>query len=200
MATLGGIRDSSNQNSTTVDSLGRFAVEQHNSKENALLEFVRVVKAQEQVVAGTMHHLTLEVVDAGKKMLYEAKVWVKPWLNFKELHDFKQAGDAPSVSTSDLGVKEGGHAEGLQSVPAHDPVVKDAADHALKAIQQRSNSLVPYELQEIVHAKAEVVGETANLHLLLKVKRGNKEEKFNAQVHKDNEGTFKVNKWEQDHS
>jgi hypothetical protein len=41
-------------------------------------------------------------------------------------------------------------------VPVHDPVVKDAADHAVKTIQQRSNSLFPYELLEIIHAKAEV--------------------------------------------
>lgn len=58
---------------------------------NALLEFSKVVKAKEQVVAGTMHHLTLEVIDAGKSKLYEAKVWVKPWLNFKELQEFKPA-------------------------------------------------------------------------------------------------------------
>lgn len=59
---------------------------------NALLEFTKVVKAEEQVVAGTMYHLTLEVINAGKKKLYEAKVWVKPWLNFKELQEFKPAG------------------------------------------------------------------------------------------------------------
>jgi hypothetical protein len=41
-------------------------------------------------------------------------------------------------------------------VPAHDPQVQDAANHAVKTIQQRSNSLFPYELQEVVHAKAEV--------------------------------------------
>ena len=66
-----------------------------------------MVKAQEQVVAGTMHHLTLEVVDAGKKKLYEAKVWVKSWMNFKELQDFKHAGDVPSITHSDLGAKKG---------------------------------------------------------------------------------------------
>uniref|UniRef100_A0A6N2L8I0 Cysteine proteinase inhibitor n=1 Tax=Salix viminalis TaxID=40686 RepID=A0A6N2L8I0_SALVM len=38
---------------------------------------------------GTMHHLTIEDIEAGKKKLYEAKVWVKPSLNFKELHEFK---------------------------------------------------------------------------------------------------------------
>lgn len=61
---------------------------------NALLEYAKVVKAKEQVVAGTLHHLTVEVIDAGTKKLYEAKVWVKPWLNFKELQEFKHAGDS----------------------------------------------------------------------------------------------------------
>lgn len=65
-----------------------------NFLKNALLEFAKVVKAKEQVVAGTMHHLTVEVIDAGTKKLYEAKVWVKPWLNFKELQEFKHAGDS----------------------------------------------------------------------------------------------------------
>lgn len=41
-------------------------------------------------------------------------------------------------------------------MPVHDPVVKDAADHAVKSIQQKSNSLFPYELREIIDAKAEV--------------------------------------------
>jgi hypothetical protein len=54
-----------------------------------------------------MHHLTIEAVEAGKKKLYEAKVWVKPWLNFKELHEFKDAGDVPVFTSSDLGVKRG---------------------------------------------------------------------------------------------
>lgn len=74
---------------------------------NSLLEFSRVVRTQEQVVAGTLHHLTLEAIEAGEKKLYEAKVWVKPWLNFKELQEFKPAGDAPSFTSADLGVKKG---------------------------------------------------------------------------------------------
>jgi hypothetical protein len=76
---------------------------------NSLLEFARVVKAREQVVAGTLHHLTLEAIDGGEKKIYEAKVWVKPWLNFKELQEFKHAGDggAPSFTSADLGVLKG---------------------------------------------------------------------------------------------
>lgn len=60
---------------------------------NAVLELAKVVKAKEQVVAGTLHHLTIEAIEAGKKKLYEANVWVKPGLNFKELQEFKHAGD-----------------------------------------------------------------------------------------------------------
>lgn len=75
--------------------------------QNALLEFARVLKAKEQVVAGTMYHLTLEAVDAGKKKIYEAKVWVKPWMNFKQLQEFKYAQDVATSMTSDLGVKRG---------------------------------------------------------------------------------------------
>ncbi|KAK9124956.1 hypothetical protein Scep_013802 [Stephania cephalantha] len=95
MASLGGVRDSVGaQNDAEIESLAKFAIEEHNKKENALLEFARVLKAKEQVVAGTMHHLTLEAIDAGKKKIYEAKVWVKPWMNFKHLEEFKHSGDS----------------------------------------------------------------------------------------------------------
>lgn len=58
--------------------------------QNSVLKFARLVKAKEQVVAGIMYYFTLEADDeAGKTKVYEAKVWVKPWINFKELQEFK---------------------------------------------------------------------------------------------------------------
>ncbi|GKV28997.1 hypothetical protein SLEP1_g37982 [Rubroshorea leprosula] len=155
---LGGFHDcKGTQNSAEIESLARFAVQEHNKKENALVEFARVLKAKEQVVAGKIYYLTLEVIDAGKKKIYEAKVWVKPWLNFKQLQEFKQAEEGPSSFTPlDLGVKRAYHGEGWQAVPTNDPEVQNAANHALKSIQQRSNSLFPYELTEILNSKAKV--------------------------------------------
>ncbi|PKA66982.1 Cysteine proteinase inhibitor 6 [Apostasia shenzhenica] len=119
MATVGGVRDvEANQNSTEIEDLARFAVDEHNRKEvgfpsnvlesrlcprvlqNALLEFARVVKAKQQVVSGTLYHLTLEAVVAGRKKLYDAKVWVKPWLNHRELKEFTHIGDGESASSS----------------------------------------------------------------------------------------------------
>ncbi|KAI9114644.1 hypothetical protein K1719_014342 [Acacia pycnantha] len=102
MAALdGGIEDvPGSQNSLAIDSLARFAVEDYNKKQNALLEFGKVISAKEQVVAGTMYYITLEATDGGKKKIYEAKVWEKPWLNFKEVQEFKPVGDAPVESSS----------------------------------------------------------------------------------------------------
>ncbi|KAG0496054.1 hypothetical protein HPP92_000671 [Vanilla planifolia] len=90
MATVGGLRDvDTNQNSIKIDQLARFAVDDHNKKE---------------VVAGTLYHLTLEAIDAGKKELYDVKVWVKPWLNHKELQEFKHVGDGESAGTASADV------------------------------------------------------------------------------------------------
>ncbi|CAL4976899.1 unnamed protein product [Urochloa decumbens] len=211
---LGGVKENpAAANSAESDGLGRFAVDEHNKRQNALLEFVRVVEAKEQVVAGTLHHLTLEAIEAGKKKVYEAKVWVKPWLDFKELQDFVHKGDAATFTTADLGAKKGsryrsydvallllllspifcGHEAGWCEVPVEDPVVKDAAHHAVKSIQERSNSLFPYELLEIVRAKAQVVEDFAKFDILMKLKRGSKEEKIKAEVHKSLEGAFVLN-------
>ncbi|KAJ0775585.1 putative Cystatin domain-containing protein [Helianthus annuus] len=64
---------------------------------NALLEFGKVVNTKEQVVAGKMYYITLEATDGGVKKTYEAKVWVKPWENFKELQEFKPVDAATSA-------------------------------------------------------------------------------------------------------
>lgn len=63
--------------------------------QNATLELVGVVKVKEQVVAGKMYYLTLEAKESnGEKKLYEAKIWVKPWMDFKELQEFKELDDS----------------------------------------------------------------------------------------------------------
>jgi hypothetical protein len=68
--------------------------------QNSLLEFKRVVNTKQQVVSGTMYYITFEVTDGGHRKVYEAKVWEKPWMNFKEVQEFKLVGDAPSDSSA----------------------------------------------------------------------------------------------------
>ncbi|KAJ1384124.1 Proteinase inhibitor I25, cystatin, conserved site [Sesbania bispinosa] len=101
MTTLGGPRAvAGSQNSLEIDNLARFAIEEHNKKQNALLEFARVVSATQQVVSGTLYHIKLEANDGGKKNVYETKVWEKPWMNFKEVQEFKLVEDAPAESSA----------------------------------------------------------------------------------------------------
>ncbi|XP_028082046.1 cysteine proteinase inhibitor A-like isoform X1 [Camellia sinensis] len=96
-AISGGITEVKDaENSLEMASLARFAVDEHNKKENACLEFSKVVNAKQQVVAGMMYYITLEATNGGQKKAYEAKVWEKSWMKFKELQEFKPIGDAPS--------------------------------------------------------------------------------------------------------
>ncbi|PRQ45744.1 putative Cystatin domain-containing protein [Rosa chinensis] len=194
---LGGFKDSrASQNS--AESIALFAVQEHNKQQNGVLEFARVLNSREQVVAGKIYHLTLEAVDAGINKIYEAKVWVKPWINFKQLQEFKLAHHVPSFTSSDLGLKPDGHGPGWRPVPIHDPEVQDAATHAVQSLQLRSNSLYPYELLEILLAKAKVIEDYARFHLLLKVKRGIQEQKLWVEVNKNIEGRFYSSGMERD--
>lgn len=57
------------------------------------LEYKRLLGAKTQVVAGTMHHLTVEVADGETKKVYEAKVLEKAWENLKQLESFNHLHD-----------------------------------------------------------------------------------------------------------
>uniref|UniRef100_A0A1J3F9A5 Cysteine proteinase inhibitor n=1 Tax=Noccaea caerulescens TaxID=107243 RepID=A0A1J3F9A5_NOCCA len=91
---LGGVRDiDPNANDLQVESLARFAVDEHNKKENVTLEYKRLIGAKTQVVSGTMHHLTVEVADGETNKVYEAKVLEKAWENLKQLEGFTHLRD-----------------------------------------------------------------------------------------------------------
>ncbi|XP_009130862.1 cysteine proteinase inhibitor 7 [Brassica rapa] len=188
---LGGYRDSTNNRNGggEIDDIALFAVQEHNKRENCVVELARVLKATEQVVAGKLYSLTLEVIEAGEKKIYEAKVWVKPWMkNFKQLQEFKSV--VPSFTVSDLGLKSDGNGFEWRSVSTNDPEVQEAAKHAVKSIQQRSNSLFPYKLVDIILARAKVVEDRVKFELLLKLEKGNKAEKLMVEVMKYQNGKF----------
>ncbi|KAH9304767.1 hypothetical protein KI387_009171 [Taxus chinensis] len=202
MGTLGGKRAVESEQSVDIDELGRFAIDEHNTQQNEsglLLSFCRVVKAEQQVVAGTVYHLTLEAKPKEEEQdsdhspkLFEAKVWVKSSENFKQLQEFKLCSASSPITPADLGVKrEGlGSLPGWREVPVHDPVIQEAAENAVKKIQQMSNSLAAYILQEVLLAKAEVIDGFAKFDLLLKTKRGAKEEQHKVEMHRSLAGDW----------
>uniref|UniRef100_M1CJZ8 Cysteine proteinase inhibitor n=1 Tax=Solanum tuberosum TaxID=4113 RepID=M1CJZ8_SOLTU len=92
-AKLGGIINVPFPNNPEFQDLARFAVQDYNKKENAHLEYVENLNVKEQLVAGMIYYITLVATDAGKKKIYEAKIWVKVWENFKKVVEFKLVGD-----------------------------------------------------------------------------------------------------------
>ncbi|KAK8707407.1 hypothetical protein V6N13_058468 [Hibiscus sabdariffa] len=55
MATVGGISQvEGSANSLEIENLARFAVDEHNKKGNAMLQFKKVTNVKQQVVSGAM--------------------------------------------------------------------------------------------------------------------------------------------------
>ncbi|MCO5594081.1 hypothetical protein L7F22_048102 [Adiantum nelumboides] len=165
------------QNDLEVQNLAKFVVDEHNSRKNSDLEYAGIVLAHKKVVAGLMYHLKLRASSGGNVNVYEAKVWIKPWEKFKSLEHFERV--ESSLSPADLGTHL---ALGLRTVSFDDPILKEATKEALKSVQARSNSLLPYALKEVVLAHAEVSDEHTKFNVLFKVHRGTKEGQFNAKV------------------
>ncbi|KAL2316909.1 hypothetical protein Fmac_030785 [Flemingia macrophylla] len=84
-------------NSVEIQELARFAVDEHNKKENGGLVFVRVISAKQQAVSGTVYYITFEAKDGETIKTYETKVWVRGWLNSRELQQFKQLTTSATV-------------------------------------------------------------------------------------------------------
>jgi hypothetical protein len=51
----------------------------------------RIQQPEGLISSLTMYHLTIEAKDGTAVNWYEAKIWVKLWLNFQKLEDFKLA-------------------------------------------------------------------------------------------------------------
>ncbi|WMV35655.1 hypothetical protein MTR67_029040 [Solanum verrucosum] len=141
---LGGIINVQGINSLVFQDLARFAVQDHNKKEKAHLEFVEVLNVKEQVVAGMMYYITLAATDAGKKKIYEAKIWVKEWEDFKKVVEFKLVGD----DIAKLG--------GITDVPfPNNPEFRDLARFAVQDYNKKENAHL--EFVEVLNVKEQVV-------------------------------------------
>ncbi|OEL33564.1 Cysteine proteinase inhibitor 3 [Dichanthelium oligosanthes] len=109
-----------------ADDAARFAVAHHNKNQGATLEFTRVLKSKRQVVTGTLHDLILEAADAGKKSLYRAKVWVKPWEDFKSVVEFRLVGDSKAEPESSV-ASDGSSGQAIAKLSLEADIVQEEA-------------------------------------------------------------------------
>lgn len=62
--------------------------------QNSGIKLLKVLSASKQVVAGTLLKLRLLIADGENAVEYEAKVWEKPWENFRQVTEFKAVPDS----------------------------------------------------------------------------------------------------------
>ncbi|PKA58219.1 Cysteine proteinase inhibitor 5 [Apostasia shenzhenica] len=90
-ALLGGWQPIKNLSDPHVQEIARFAVAEHNKKGSGLLQLSRVVSGETQVVSGVKYRLVLQATGgSGAYGEYEAVVWEKAWVKFRQLLSFRQ--------------------------------------------------------------------------------------------------------------
>ncbi|PNX81005.1 cysteine proteinase inhibitor 1-like protein [Trifolium pratense] len=72
-----------------VAEIAQFAVTEYGKQSGTKLILVKVIKGETQVVSGTNYRLVLAAKDKSVTKNYEAIVWEKPWLHFRNLTSFK---------------------------------------------------------------------------------------------------------------
>lgn len=88
---IGGWQPIKDVKNPHVMEIGEFAVAEYNKASKAGLKFESVVKGETQVVSGLNYRLLIYANDGAVTKDYEAGVWEKPWVNFRNLTSFKSA-------------------------------------------------------------------------------------------------------------
>ncbi|QCE04283.1 cathepsin F [Vigna unguiculata] len=168
--TVGGITDvPGSANSVEIANLARFAVDDHNKKQNGVLEFVRVISAKQQVVSGILYYITLEAKDGETKKVYKTKVWVREWLNPKEVQEFNLVTDS-AIETKDGGVGD---------VPSDTLHIENLARFAVDQYNKNENANL--EFVRVIDAKEQVV-EGFIYYITLEAKDGESKNVYEVKV------------------
>lgn len=88
----GGWRPIDNPNDAAVVKIAKFAVTEHNKEAKTSLVFKKVVKGEQQVVAGMNYRLVISAVDSGAVVpkTYKAVVYSRSWENVQKLISFEE--------------------------------------------------------------------------------------------------------------
>ncbi|XP_039119866.1 multicystatin-like [Dioscorea cayenensis subsp. rotundata] len=157
MATTQGINGTEiiNNIDNYIVYLAKFAVEEHNGKENAHLTFSKVVKATiDPVVEGVLYYITLEASNLGVLQLWQAKVWVKESTGYIELKDFHHVVELKAVNIND----------------STDPIVVEFAKFAVREYNRQKSANL--EFVQVLKARTEQVLDGNLYYITLEARNG----------------------------
>lgn len=94
-----GGSDTQRSRKTREMMVAKFAVTEHNKKANINLQFINVIKCQEQVNSGSLYKVVISAKNGttSHPKNYEAIVWLRPWekKDLLTLKSFKKAWCGP---------------------------------------------------------------------------------------------------------
>jgi hypothetical protein len=169
---LGGLRTVGDfENDAHTQQIAQFAVQQLSQREGQELTLDHIESVHKQVVTGTNYQLVLVASNqAGQSQRYEVSVYEPlPQLNEPlQLQKSQKMADKKMLG-------------GAKELSASDPDVVAAAKFATEQLSQQSNSLLPFELKEVVSAHSRVVNGVI-YDLELKLAQGKREENYKVEV------------------
>lgn len=169
---LGGYKKHENHhNDARVQEIAAFAVEEISKKENEKLDLVKVVSVSSQVVAGKNYKLVLDLATPAQKLqAYEVTVYEPLGGQDMQLTEHKPVDKAKAAEAHEQSTERhsGALLGGYKEVEPADDEVTEAAEFATKQLNEQSNSLLPFELKEVLQARTKVTnGKVFELKLSL---------------------------------
>ncbi|XP_049786846.1 T-kininogen 2 isoform X1 [Schistocerca cancellata] len=168
----GDLFDADTEN-VDIKSAAAFAVTKINNWQNSndKLILVQILRAQSQIVAGSLYHLKLEIGESNcsnansgatsectlrensNNQVCDVKVWDRPWLNMREITEIRCSSKSDRTRRAVLPDVPPGS---LQDAEINDSV-KNAAAFAVSEIDKQQDSESKLVLVKIVSAQTQVV-------------------------------------------
>ncbi|XP_069682652.1 uncharacterized protein [Periplaneta americana] len=174
-----------NVSDPVIQEMANIGLNHINNQSNSACtqEVVRIIEASQQVVAGMMYIVTMEVgcttchkgqngdsntcnqhVNSNNQICV-VKIWDKPWLNFREVQEATcSAASQPATETANRAKRELPTSRvkrqipgGLSPANVSDPVIQEMANIGLNHINSQSNSACTQEIVRIIEARKQVV-------------------------------------------
>lgn len=135
-----------------VDAINSFYAKQGVTATRTLVD---VVKAQTQVVAGTLYHLWLKVSAGGQTEMCEVNVWSRPWLSGDEATQVTQ--DPTCKPVTDVKVTKAPLLGGENQIDINDDSVQKALTFAVDSMNAQENFMFYRKAVNVEKVTSQVV-------------------------------------------
>ncbi|CAK0787550.1 hypothetical protein CVIRNUC_010771 [Coccomyxa viridis] len=195
---LGGFKKhEDHKNDANVEKAAKFAVQKVGEERKEKLDLMKVISVHTQVVAGTNYKLLLDIANSQNKMeRLEADVYEPLGGQEMKLTSSRTPSPDEAAQSAEQHSERmsGGLLGGYKEVSTSDQEVTEAANFAAEQLSQRSNSLYPFKVKEVLQAKTKVANGKV-FDLAVKLSQGDMQDQImQVEVSRDLKNTMLLQK------